>query len=192
VTTIAGIQHDWGCTILTDGVSTGSDYRVHNDPGIPKVVQRAEYLIAPAGATFACDAVMYGWNPPPFVGKEPLREIVASVVPSMRSHLSSVGYEMDGKHESPMVALIAVHGVIYQIDTDGSVVLNRHGIYGIGTGGAYAVGALMAGANENDALLIACENDVYTGAPGHIQHQRKPGWSTDDRDATDSSDADAA
>ena len=45
------------------------------------------------------------------------------------------------------------------------------GIYGIGSGSAYAVGALQAGATWRQAMQIAAKNNVFT-APPFISHKQ--------------------
>ena len=45
------------------------------------------------------------------------------------------------------------------------------GIYGIGSGAAYAVGALHAGATWKQAMQIAAKNNVFT-APPFISHKQ--------------------
>jgi hypothetical protein len=45
------------------------------------------------------------------------------------------------------------------------------GIYGIGSGSAYAVGALQAGATWRQAMNIAAKNNVFT-APPFITHKQ--------------------
>jgi ATP-dependent protease HslVU (ClpYQ) peptidase subunit len=47
------------------------------------------------------------------------------------------------------------------------------GIYGIGSGSKYAIGALQAGADWNTALTIAEKNDIYTAQPFIYRSQVK-------------------
>jgi ATP-dependent protease HslVU (ClpYQ) peptidase subunit len=73
--------------------------------------------------------------------------------------------------------LVVVNGTIYIIDGDYSWTSDKTGIYAIGTGSSYALGALYSLTNGkemtsakarsaiNKALSIASKFDPYTGAP---------------------------
>ena len=177
MTTIIGLQHDWGTEIFADGQTTAGDNRPYRGES-RKVVQRGEYLIGAAGPGAVCDAVTLGWLPPPFKGRNPLREMVSEVIPHLRSYLSDeLGYVMEEGDDDKSKAefLIAVHGVLYYVAVDGTVLTHQDGLMGIGSGSAYAIGALYAGANIHLAMTIAEMNDVYTGPTYHIQEQVKPG-----------------
>jgi ATP-dependent protease HslVU (ClpYQ) peptidase subunit len=53
-------------------------------------------------------------------------------------------------------------------------VLHRaDGLYAIGSGAAYAIGALEAGATPTEAVEIASRNDVMTGLPTQTIKQEK-------------------
>ena len=59
-------------------------------------------------------------------------------------------------------ALCSVNGRVY--DLDGHCwVRNRSGLYAVGSGSNFAMGALWAGASVQEALEIAAANDPYTG-----------------------------
>ena len=47
------------------------------------------------------------------------------------------------------------------------------GVYGIGSGSKYAIGALQAGADWQTAMEIAEKNDIYTAAPFCLFQQDK-------------------
>ena len=51
--------------------------------------------------------------------------------------------------------------------------LNSEGIYGVGNGSQFAIGALYAGASVEKALEIAANNDIYTSGPYQIVRQQK-------------------
>jgi ATP-dependent protease HslVU (ClpYQ) peptidase subunit len=63
--------------------------------------------------------------------------------------------------------MISVKGQLFIICSDFTVVQDEEGFYGIGSGGAYAVGALYAGSTPEDAIRTAMKFDVNTG--GNIQ-----------------------
>ena len=61
--------------------------------------------------------------------------------------------------------LLAVKGEVFEIDEDYSVARRADGIYAIGSGADFALGALMAGAESTDAMQIAASLDVNTHEP---------------------------
>jgi len=58
-----------------------------------------------------------------------------------------------------------------QVDDTLSVLMRDDGIYGIGSGAPYAIGALQAGATWRRAMQIAAKNNVFT-APPFITHKQ--------------------
>ncbi len=52
-----------------------------------------------------------------------------------------------------------------------SYFVDTKGIYGIGSGASYAIGALQAGASWKQAMNIAAKNNVFT-APPFITHKQ--------------------
>jgi ATP-dependent protease HslVU (ClpYQ) peptidase subunit len=98
--------------------------------------------------------------------------MVETVAPSLRFTLSVNGYQPDKESEDQdFIFLIALNGVIYEIDDTVSVLMRDDGIYGIGSGASYAIGALQAGASWKQAMNIAAKNNVFT-APPFITHKQ--------------------
>ena len=92
--------------------------------------------------------------------------VVSKVAPSIKACLKEKGYEPDkNDKEAGFLFLIAIRGTIYEIDATCTVSLRDDGIYGIGSGSKYAIGALCVGANWQEALEIAERNDIYTSGP---------------------------
>ena len=69
--------------------------------------------------------------------------------------------------------MIALHGQVFEIADDFSISLDDSGFYGVGSGSAYAIGALNVGATVEQALTIAAKNDAFTSAPFIYLEQRK-------------------
>jgi ATP-dependent protease HslVU (ClpYQ) peptidase subunit len=69
--------------------------------------------------------------------------------------------------------LFAFDGEVFDISNDFSVLLNSDGIYGVGNGSKFAIGALYAGVSVEKALEIAANNDIYTSGPYQIVRQQK-------------------
>lgn len=174
MTTIIARQYEWGCEIGSDMQTTNGDYRPYNGSGLVKQVEREGYIIACSGEAGVCDVLMYGWELPKLPRKkaEPLHPfVVKKVVPSMREWLRFEGFKAR-RHEFSV--LLAIRGEVFHVETDGSVLTHQDGIYGIGSGSPYAVGALYAGASVTEALRIAETNDSYTSGPFTTHEQRKP------------------
>ena len=170
MTTIIGMQWPWGCEIAADG-RTSDDGRPFNGRSMVKVVARGEYLLAPAGNGGACDYITHAWRPPAYKGGDVYEFLVAQFSPTLQKALNTNGFvgQKDDDAGAPM--LVAVAGEVYQIASDGTVMEDADGLYGIGTGAPYAIGAIEAGAELEEALRIAERFDIYTGAPFTILKQ---------------------
>jgi ATP-dependent protease HslVU (ClpYQ) peptidase subunit len=87
--------------------------------------------------------------------------------------------------EQSSTILVVINGVIYIIDGDYSWTSDRTGVYAIGTGSSYALGAIqaIAGGRQlaipkakaaiNKALSITSKFDPYTGSPFQIYIQEQ-------------------
>ena len=170
MTTIIGIEDINGCLLLADSQTTNGD-RPYFDSSLAKIIQRGDYLLAVAGSGRAADIINWRWKTPSVEHTANLYEfMITHVVPSMRASLTANGYPTSNE-EDVFVVLIAVHGRIFEIETDGTVLVRQDGVYGIGTGAPYALGAIAAGATPDEAMQIAVRNDIYTG--GDIQWVRQ-------------------
>jgi ATP-dependent protease HslVU (ClpYQ) peptidase subunit len=193
MTTIVGIQGDDYAVICTDSrVSSfdesGMAYQITTlGTGSSKVAQNGRYLLGAAGDVRAINILHHAFIPPvpSFVTSGPKLDqfITQKFVPSLRECFESTGYAMpdnDAKdhiaeHSSQIV--VAINGTIYIIDGDYSWTSDKAGIYAIGSGSSYALGALHALSNGkelplpkaktaiNKALSVASKFDPYTGAP---------------------------
>jgi len=68
--------------------------------------------------------------------------IAQELIPTMREALKSEDYVLD--KDSNFTFLLAVKGVIYTIDQQLVWTRDKRGLYGEGTGGDYALGAMNA------------------------------------------------
>jgi ATP-dependent protease HslVU (ClpYQ) peptidase subunit len=111
-------------------------------------------------------------SPPPHAYKDLYHYMIESVVPSIRVALTVNGYQPEkDSTEQDFVFLIAIKGTIFELDETLSVLMRDDGIYGVGSGAPYAIGALHAGATWRQAMQIAVKNNVFT-APPFITHKQ--------------------
>lgn len=175
MTTIIGLQAKDSCLLVADSRVTDDSGRTYHHPNMTKISKRGKFLVAGAGLTQPCDIVQHSWRPPtpsPNAYKDLYHFMIADVVPSIRTALAVGGYVPDKESEEPdFIFLIAIKGVIFEIDETLSVLMRDDGIYGIGSGAPYAIGALQAGANWRKAMQIAAKNNVFTSAP-FITHKQ--------------------
>jgi ATP-dependent protease HslVU (ClpYQ) peptidase subunit len=177
MTTIIGVQTADGCVIASDSrVAEGG--KVYTHPEMVKAVERGSYIIGGAGDYRALQVVLHGWTPPlvSAKAKQNLYEFVINkVAPSLKTTLTEAGIEFtkssDNDDKFELQLIIGINGTIFEIDSDFAVAMNDTGLYAIGSGGDYALGALHAGATVLEAMRIAAVNNNGTSAPFHILEQ---------------------
>jgi ATP-dependent protease HslVU (ClpYQ) peptidase subunit len=177
MTTIIGVQTADGCVIASDSrVAEGG--KVYTHPQMVKAVERGSYIIGGAGDYRALQVVLHGWSPPRVTAKakQNLYEFVINkVAPSLKTTLTDAGIEFnkpsDNDDKFELQLIVGINGNIFEIDSDFAVAMNDTGLYAIGSGGDYALGALHAGATVLEAMRIAAVNNNGTSAPFHILEQ---------------------
>jgi ATP-dependent protease HslVU (ClpYQ) peptidase subunit len=101
--------------------------------------------------------------------------MISKVVPSLRKCLVDNGFNFDedADGETRFDFLIAVAGHLFSVADDLSVGMRDDGIYGVGSGSKYAIGAIMAGATPLEAMRIAASQDAWTSGPFMKKEQYK-------------------
>lgn len=172
MTTIIGIQKENSSVIYADyQVSSESESFVSKTAR--KICRNWKLAYGTAGNGRLCDYIQYEWEPPQpdewnLHGGELDEEwayhwLITEFVPALKKGVRGEGLEIGGEGvEFQMI--ITVRGFVFQIESDGTVMIRSHGMYGIGTGGAYALGALMAGADPVEAMRAAETLDSFTGS----------------------------
>ena len=94
-------------------------------------------------------------------------------MPSLRKCLTDNGYSFDEVGDGRFNFLIAVNGELFDIDQDLAVCKNDDGIYGVGSGAHFAIGALYAGATAMEAMEIAAKVSADTAPPFIEKHQKR-------------------
>jgi ATP-dependent protease HslVU (ClpYQ) peptidase subunit len=176
MTTIVGVCKDGQVILGADSQVTDGD-RPNNSLVMEKITKVNGYLIAGSGDSTPCDILQHIFIPPvPTVSerKDLYKFMITKFVPAMRECLVENGWKTDPEDkDSGFSMLIAFDGEIFDIGDDFSVLLNGDGIYGVGNGSKFAIGALYAGATVEKALEIAAKNDIYTSAPFTVIRQNK-------------------
>lgn len=202
MTTIVGIQGDGFAVVandsrISDSDSNGFVSRISTvRPGSGKVAKNGKYLIGAAGDMRAINVLHHVFTPPTppanTLGVKLDKFFTSRFIPDLRECFDSQGYSSPTNDQSEHVAehnssvIVVVHGVIYTVDGDYSWASDSQGIYAIGTGSPYALGALRALFPKKKltptqaksialkALTIASHYDPHTGPPfyAHIQEQQ--------------------
>jgi ATP-dependent protease HslVU (ClpYQ) peptidase subunit len=173
VTTIIGIEDATGCYLAADNQTT-VDNRPFFDPSTPKIRAIGDFLVAAAGSGLACDIVNHMWFPPMLESfhSSTYEFMITDVVPALKRAFEANGFSTS--EDETYALLIAFQGHLFEIASDGTVLSREDGIYGIGTGSSFAIGALEAGATLEEAMRIASSNDIYTGGDIQIVRQEQP------------------
>lgn len=195
MTTILGIQAEAFALICVDSRissfdGSGSAYQVNTlKEGSGKVAVNGKYLLGAAGDVRAINILHHVFQPPiPAVnlkGKKLDQFFTAKFIPSLRQCFENEGYAIPDKEDKEHMAeqasqiLVVIHGSIYVVDGDYSWTSDSSGLYALGTGSSYALGALQALQGPSiatpqqakkialKAMTIAAKYDPYTGAPFH-------------------------
>ena len=175
MTTIVGVCKNGQVTLGADSQVTSEDRR-NNSLTMEKITKNNGYLIAGSGDSTPCDILQHIFAPPvPTIAerKNLYKFMITKFVPAMRECLEENNWKPVQGDDSGFSMLIAYDGELFDISDDFSVLLNDTGIYGVGNGSKYAIGALSVGATVEQALQVAADNDIYTSGPFQIVKQNK-------------------
>jgi len=194
MTTIVCVQGPTWAVVGYDSQVTEEDGRRYTMArGSTKVAKNGDYLLGAAGDVRAINILTHTFVPPiadGMVGVKLDRFITNKFIPSLRACFEAQGYAASGKDEQAQYGsdvLVVVSGTIYVIGDDYSWVRDSAGVYALGTGGDYALGALYSRGIDKlaskittaqeavrDSLQIAAKLDPGSGAPFHVVSQTTP------------------
>ena len=180
MTTIAAIQGDGFVVVGSDSRITSDGGRIYLLPKeIGKIVRNEKYLLAASGDLRAINLLANVKLPSTggVSGKKLDRFISTEFVPLIQEEFERAGYGKEGSHESEI--MLCVEGVVYEIAQNYDLSRDSTGIYGVGSGSSYAVGALHAMVDRGvtvdeakdyirEAIKIAIKLDAGTGEPINI------------------------
>lgn len=199
MTTIVGIQGDGFAVVATDSRISSMDsggfaFQVGTlAAGTSKIAQNGKYLLGAAGDVRAINIIHHAFVPPtpsPTVkGKKLDQFITLKFIPQLRDTFEEAGYAPSSKDEQAehgSTILVVVNQTIYIIEGDYSWTSDNNGIFAIGTGAPYALGAIQALLPKHKptpqqakniltkALNIAAKFDPHTGPPVQAYLQEAP------------------
>lgn len=176
MTTVIAYQGPDFAILGADSQITDGDRRIIS-PSTPKIVKLGKYLLAVRGDCRPGDILAYNWKPPLYDGSDPVKFMGKKMIPSIITAFKANGYEFD-KDGASFGFLIAFGGNVFEIGDSLDISQSADGLYSIGSGSAYALGALAVqvpniGEPEIlNALAIAAKYDINTAAPFQIEVQR--------------------
>lgn len=157
MTTVVAVEH-------AGGVTFGCDSRIswlHEHNGwCDKVFVNGGFAIGAAGGYRGSQVLRFASLPPVPEGLEGDlvdRFLFSEFVPAVREAYS--GQDVESGNE---LLIVAVLGRAYFISSNFSFIRNPDGLYAIGTGGEYALGALKVGVSVRDAVRVAAYYDPCT------------------------------
>ena len=165
--------------------------------GTSKIAQNGKWLLGAAGDVRAINLLHHALTPPTpppnLAGRKLDAFITTKFIPALRECFETHGYATpDGNDDKEHMAqqgstiLAVVNATAYVIDGDYSWASDSSGIYALGSGSAFALGAIHALRHNKPietpqqaktiavrALTITARLDPYTGTPVQTQTQIK-------------------
>lgn len=185
VTTLIGVQ-------LEDRVCLAADSQITEDNlrtislSTPKIVHVGKYLLGIVGDTRPGDILAYNWTPPPYKGADPVQWMGKKIIPSIITAFRENNYDpysAEKDKEAGFDYLISFNGSLFHIACDLSFISSQYGIYGLGTGGQFALGYLYdrhtsittktLERHARRAVEIASVFDINTAEPIQIVTQER-------------------
>ena len=164
MTTIAAVQgKGWAAVGFDSRVSDDSRiYQLPKDQG--KVVKNGKYLLGAAGDMRAINLLSDVFMPPSpsatMEGRELDKFISSKFIPALKKCFDDAQYGEKGEHESSIIAV--VNGVIYDIGSNYDWCRDAYGIYAVGTGAQFAMGALNSMAEGKNRTLASAKQMLKT------------------------------
>lgn len=179
MTTIAAVEgENWAVVGYDSRVSVidpaGRIYTMPKSSG--KLTKNGEYLIATAGDLRVLNILSYVFKPPviPRANTNLDKFMVSTFIPALKECLEEHSVSKDGEHGALLI--VAVRGRVYEIGEQFEWCADTRGMYAIGSGESYALGALYALLPKKptleeakscvkQAIEIAAQLDPGTGLP---------------------------
>lgn len=161
MTTILAIETLAGIRIGCDSQATGGD-KIQMEQ--PKIFANNGAVYGVAGVALLANELRYADLPKPPEGvDETDRWMTRELTPTLRAIIEQVPMKADDDGDFQLQLIVVANGRAYEVGGNTGWIRNTAGIYAIGSGGHFAVGAISAGASLQGALDIAAKHDPYTG-----------------------------
>jgi ATP-dependent protease HslVU (ClpYQ) peptidase subunit len=146
MTTVAAVQGPSWVVIGYDSQVSETDGRTYQLPsGAGKCVEVGPFVIGVAGDFRVVNLLAHSFTPPDpekSQGSKLDKYMTTRFIPSLKKCFDLNFYGKDGEHGSELI--VAVNGVAYEIGSNYDCIRDEHGLYSIGSGGTFALGALYA------------------------------------------------
>ena len=185
MTTLVGISLEDRCILAADSQITEDNLRTISTT-TPKIVSVGRYLLGITGDSRPGDILAYNWTPPAYKGADPVQWMGKKVMPSILTAFKENGYdpyEATKEKDAGFDYLVAFNGNLFHIAIDLSFIQNKLGLYGLGSGGAFALGYLSGLSTASlltkperhaeRAVEISAVLDVNTHPPIQLVVQQK-------------------
>lgn len=185
VTTLIGIQLEDRAVFAADSQITEDNLRTIST-STPKIIHVGKYLLGITGDTRPGDILAYNWKPPVYKGADPIQWMGTKILPSILAAFKENGYEpydATKEKEAGFDYLVSFNGNLFHIATDLSFIQSDNGLYGLGSGGAFALGYLTglpanydlrkAARHAEKAVEISSILDINTCPPIQLILQTK-------------------
>lgn len=199
MTTIVAVQGDGFAVVCVDSRISSIDGGLCTQigtlrEGSSKVSTNGKYLLGAAGDVRAINILHHVFQPPTpppnLKGKKLDQFFTAKFIPALRECFDAQGYSIPDLNENKQhiaeqgsLILVSVNGTIYIVDGDYAWASEASGLYVIGSGGEYALGAMhvlshnkkltvqQAKNHALKALAVSAKFDPHTGPPYHTYIQ---------------------
>lgn len=178
MTTIVAVQGPSWAVIGSDSQVSEDNKKYLLPSKFGKLTHTGAYIIGVAGDLRAVNILAHNFRPPnpgKNTGELLDKFMTLRFIPKLKSCFDANFYGKDNEHGSLLMVL--VKGVVYEVGSDYDCIRDTRGLYSIGSGSSFALGALhalegsrpltMSVAKEmvRAALLASCSYDSGTSEP---------------------------
>lgn len=187
MTTIAAVQGPGWAAVAWDSRVTEGERAFTLPKSSGKISKNGPYLLGAAGDMRAINLLAHTFKPmkPPATASDEDLDTFMSMrfIKDLKKCFDDAEYGEKGQHDSAIIAI--VHGRIYEIGMNYDWCHDSAGLYAVGTGAKYALGALdvqlrgkkltQAAAKEalSSALAAACTYDPNSSPPINLLVQSR-------------------
>lgn len=159
MTTIAAIERRGRDTVIAcDSQATAQD---KFEMEAPKVFERNGVIYGVAGVISVSNALRYSDLPEP--AGDPDEWVNNTLCPALREIVKELDLPRNDEDGYELGAIVIIGARIYEITDDLTWIRNISGTYSIGSGYAFALGAMDMGASPREAIEVAATRDPNTG-----------------------------